>query len=113
MIEKMKQGESRYLLAKSKVIADFEAKGQTFKALEQITAALTSNSMQGKNGFRLEVGDTINVIDKKGKEMLFKVFRIVAGLPILIETNSSTKEIGLIDRLHMAWEVFTGKFFKR
>lgn len=113
MKDKIELGESRYFASKSKAIANFENRGETFQALEQISAALMSPSLQSKNGFKISAGDTINVIDKKAKEMQFVVFRIIAGMPILVEPTKHNHELGLLDRLHFAWEVFTGKFFKR
>ncbi len=107
--------EVRHVISgnRSKVIADFENRGEIHKAVEHITASLTSDSFRGKMGFKLSSGDTINVIDKDGKEMLFRVFRIVAGMPILISPADANKDIGLMDRLLMAWQVFTGRFFKK
>jgi hypothetical protein len=115
MLNKMKIGQSRHVISgnRSKVIADFEKRGEIYKAVEHITASLTSDSFRGKMGFKLNSGDTINVIDKEGKEMLFRVFRIVAGMPILISPTEPNKEIGLMDRLLMAWQIFTGRFFKK
>lgn len=116
MNQNFKLGESRVYQSpcgRLKLIADFEGRGEIFEAMEVITASLSQKELRGKDGFKIAPGDMLSIQDSRGKVAKFRVFKIIAKMPVLVDPSSSFLSIGLMDRLLMAWQVFTGKFFRK
>lgn len=99
--------------AKETLLANFEARGEVYAALDTVIAALEQREFK-KGSLRLKPGDTPLVTDQneKNRERL-RVFKIINGMLILTDTNSNGSDLGLLDRLMMAWSVFKGDFFKK
>ena len=83
------------------------------KELERAIAAITEKEYRGSKQFVIRSGQEVDVINGDGRMNEFIVFKILAGLVILAPKEKRPKDVGLLERLYLAYEIITKKFFQK